>query len=141
MLHSDVRVILLCLSFQNNLEELWALLNFLLPSIFNSSDDFAQWFNKPFENVADPSAEEQVILQTFVGRCTSSILSFLLSLMYVNFEVLICSIILWQALLTEEENLLIINRLHQVLRPFMLRRLKHKVWSCRQHVPLELNLS
>jgi SNF2 family DNA or RNA helicase len=32
-----------------------------------------------------------------------------------------------QALLTEEENLLIINRLHQVLRPFMLRRLKHKV--------------
>lgn len=55
-------MILLCLSFQNNLEELWALLNFLLPSIFNSSDDFAQWFNKPFENVADPSAEEQVIL-------------------------------------------------------------------------------
>lgn len=35
--------------------------------------------------------------------------------------------ILLQALLTEEENLLIINRLHQVLRPFMLRRLKHKV--------------
>lgn len=51
----------MCLSFQNNLEELWALLNFLLPSIFNSSEDFAQWFNKPFENVADPSAEEQVI--------------------------------------------------------------------------------
>lgn len=33
-----------------------------------------------------------------------------------------------QALLSEEENLLIINRLHQVLRPFVLRRLKHKVW-------------
>lgn len=32
-----------------------------------------------------------------------------------------------QALLSEEENLLIINRLHQVLRPFVLRRLKHKV--------------
>ena len=38
---------------------------------------------------------------------------------------LTCSVI--QALLTEEENLLIINRLHQVLRPFVLRRLKHKV--------------
>ncbi|OEL37669.1 Chromatin structure-remodeling complex protein SYD, partial [Dichanthelium oligosanthes] len=32
-----------------------------------------------------------------------------------------------EALLSEEENLLIINRLHQVLRPFVLRRLKHKV--------------
>lgn len=63
---------------QNNLEELWALLNFLLPSIFNSSDDFAQWFNKPFENVADPSAEEQVIFQTFVEMCISGIPSFLI---------------------------------------------------------------
>ncbi|CAI9779257.1 unnamed protein product [Fraxinus pennsylvanica] len=36
-----------------------------------------------------------------------------------------------EALLSEEENLLIINRLHQVLRPFVLRRLKHKVlFSC-----------
>lgn len=32
-----------------------------------------------------------------------------------------------QALLNEEENLLVINRLHQVLRPFMLRRMKEKV--------------
>ncbi|MBA0588731.1 hypothetical protein Gorai_001824, partial [Gossypium raimondii] len=73
----------------NNLEELWALLNFLLPNIFNSSEDFSQWFNKPFESNGDNSADE--------------------------------------ALLSEEENLLIINRLHQVLRPFVLRRLKHKV--------------
>ncbi|CAK9259395.1 unnamed protein product [Sphagnum jensenii] len=87
---STHRLLLTGTPIQNNLEELWALLNFLLPNIFNSSDDFGQWFNKPFENVADPSAEQQ-------------------------------------ALLTEEENLLIINRLHQVLRPFMLRRLKHKV--------------
>nr|CAB3467703.1 unnamed protein product [Digitaria exilis] len=61
---------------QNNLEELWALLNFLLPNIFNSSDDFSQWFNKPFESNGDNSPDE--------------------------------------ALLSEEENLLIINRLHQV---------------------------
>ncbi|EPS74664.1 hypothetical protein M569_00090, partial [Genlisea aurea] len=74
---------------QNNLEELWALLNFLLPNIFNSSDDFSQWFNKPFQSNGDSSPDE--------------------------------------ALLSEEENLLIINRLHQVLRPFVLRRLKHKV--------------
>lgn len=33
---------------QNNLPELWALLNFLLPTIFSSVDTFDQWFNKPF---------------------------------------------------------------------------------------------
>jgi SWI/SNF-related matrix-associated actin-dependent regulator of chromatin subfamily A member 5 len=30
---------------QNNLHELWALLNFLLPDIFSSSEDFDEWFN------------------------------------------------------------------------------------------------
>ena len=43
---------------KNNLEELWALLNFLLPSIFNSSEDFSQWFNKPFESNGDNSTDE-----------------------------------------------------------------------------------
>ncbi|CAI0466635.1 unnamed protein product [Linum tenue] len=86
---SSHRLLLTGTPLQNNLEELWALLNFLLPNIFNSSEDFSQWFNKPFEGTADNSADE--------------------------------------ALLSEEENLLVINRLHQVLRPFMLRRLKHKV--------------
>ncbi|KAG2407182.1 Chromatin structure-remodeling complex protein [Vigna angularis] len=44
----------------NNLEELWALLNFLLPNIFNSSEDFSQWFNKPFESAGDSSPDERV---------------------------------------------------------------------------------
>ncbi|CAI9299634.1 unnamed protein product [Lactuca saligna] len=87
--NSSHRLLLTGTPLQNNLEELWALLNFLLPNIFNSAEDFSQWFNKPFESNADNSLEE--------------------------------------ALLSEEENLLIINRLHQVLRPFVLRRLKHKV--------------
>ncbi|GAB4851223.1 hypothetical protein Ancab_030519 [Ancistrocladus abbreviatus] len=86
---STHRLLLTGTPLQNNLEELWALLNFLLPNIFNSSEDFSQWFNKPFESNVDNSQDE--------------------------------------ALLSEEENLLIINRLHQVLRPFVLRRLKHKV--------------
>ncbi|KAM0917905.1 hypothetical protein ACQ4PT_009309 [Festuca glaucescens] len=88
---SSHRLLLTGTPLQNNLEELWALLNFLLPNIFNSSEDFSQWFNKPFESNGDNSEDE--------------------------------------ALLSEEENLLIINRLHQVLRPFVLRRLKHKVES------------
>lgn len=33
---------------QNKLPELWALLNFLLPSIFKSCSTFEQWFNAPF---------------------------------------------------------------------------------------------
>ncbi|CAL9188699.1 unnamed protein product [Musa hybrid cultivar] len=86
---SSHRLLLTGTPLQNNLEELWALLNFLLPNIFNSSEDFSQWFNKPFEGNGDNNPDE--------------------------------------ALLSEEENLLIINRLHQVLRPFVLRRLKHKV--------------
>nr|XP_029119475.1 uncharacterized protein LOC105042102 isoform X2 [Elaeis guineensis]XP_029119476.1 uncharacterized protein LOC105042102 isoform X2 [Elaeis guineensis] len=86
---SSHRLLLTGTPLQNNLEELWALLNFLLPNIFNSSEDFSQWFNKPFESSGDNNLDE--------------------------------------ALLSEEENLLIINRLHQVLRPFVLRRLKHKV--------------
>lgn len=49
---------LLLYSMQNSLEELWALLNFLLPNIFNSSEDFSQWFNKPFESSGDNSADE-----------------------------------------------------------------------------------
>ena len=33
---------------QNKLPELWALLNFLLPSIFKACNTFEQWFNAPF---------------------------------------------------------------------------------------------
>ena len=42
------RVLLTGTPLQNNLPELWALLNFLLPTIFSSVDTFDQWFNKPF---------------------------------------------------------------------------------------------
>jgi len=37
-----------CGMLQNKLPELWALLNFLLPSIFKSCANFEQWFNAPF---------------------------------------------------------------------------------------------
>ena len=33
---------------QNSLPELWALMNFILPSIFQSCTTFEQWFNTPF---------------------------------------------------------------------------------------------
>jgi SWI/SNF-related matrix-associated actin-dependent regulator of chromatin subfamily A member 5 len=62
-------------NMQNNLHELWSLLNFLLPEVFTSSDDFDAWFNT----------------NSFLGDAT------------------------------------LVERLHAVLRPFLLRRLKSEV--------------
>ncbi|KND04183.1 uncharacterized protein SPPG_01617 [Spizellomyces punctatus DAOM BR117] len=42
------RLILTGTPLQNNLPELWALLNFILPKIFNSVETFDDWFNHPF---------------------------------------------------------------------------------------------
>ena len=80
------RLLLTGTPIQNNLTELWALLNFLLPTIFASSDSFAAWFNAPFAG----TRSEDVALN-------------------------------------EEEEQAVISRLHQVLRPFLLRRKKAEV--------------
>jgi len=45
------RLLLTGTPLQNSLPELWALLNFLLPSIFQSIKSFDEWFNAPFANV------------------------------------------------------------------------------------------
>jgi SWI/SNF-related matrix-associated actin-dependent regulator of chromatin subfamily A member 5 len=44
-LKSENRLILTGTPLQNNLHELWALLNFLLPDLFSSSEDFDTWFD------------------------------------------------------------------------------------------------
>ncbi|KAF2114895.1 SNF2 family N-terminal domain-containing protein [Lophiotrema nucula] len=81
------RLILTGTPLQNNLTELWAMLNFVLPTIFKSVKSFDEWFNTPFANTGGQDKME----------------------------------------LTEEEQLLVIKRLHKVLRPFLLRRLKKDV--------------
>lgn len=70
---SKFRLLLTGTPLQNNLHELWALLNFLLPELFNSSEDFDRMF----------------------------------------------------ACQTLQQDLLV--KLHRILRPFMLRRLKSDV--------------
>ncbi|KAK0853315.1 transcriptional regulator [Friedmanniomyces endolithicus] len=85
--HTRYRLILTGTPLQNNLPELWALLNFVLPTIFKSVKSFDEWFNTPFANTG-----------------SSDTMS-----------------------LSEEEQILVIRRLHKVLRPFLLRRLKKDV--------------
>lgn len=101
------RLLLTGTPLQNKLPELWALLNFLLPSIFKSCSTFEQWFNAPFATTG-----EKVKLY--------------FRLISFNFFFYIFTL---QVELNEEETILIIRRLHKVLRPFLLRRLKKEVES------------
>lgn len=97
---------------QNSLQELWSLLNFLLPNIFNSVENFEEWFNAPFADKCDVSLtdEEQLLI---IRR-----------LHHVHFlSILNPSIRFITGLLTPGFGLLIV----QVIRPFILRRKKDEV--------------
>ncbi|KAG9939063.1 chromatin remodelling complex ATPase chain ISW1, partial [Aureobasidium melanogenum] len=74
MFNSRNRLLITGTPLQNNLHELWALLNFLLPDVFGDSEAFDQWFS------GQDSDQETVVQQ-----------------------------------------------LHRVLRPFLLRRVKSDV--------------
>ncbi|MCG8711190.1 hypothetical protein JHU04_004591, partial [Brenneria sp. 4F2] len=64
--HADYRLILTGTPLQNNLQELWALLNFALPKIFNSVKSFDEWFNTPFSSAGGQDkielSEEEMLL-------------------------------------------------------------------------------
>ncbi|CBZ56330.1 hypothetical protein NCLIV_067550 [Neospora caninum Liverpool] len=94
--HIKRRLALTGTPLQNDIGEVWALLNFLMPSIFNAKLNFEQWLNVPL--AAPPTL--------FGGNSQQD-------------EHLIN--------ITEEEKLLIVDRLHKVLRPFLLRREKAEV--------------
>lgn len=74
------------------------MLNFLLPTIFSSVDTFDQWFNKPFAAFRQQGPGNP-------GAGDDSAV----------------------AEISQEERLLIVHRLHEVLRPFVLRRVKSQV--------------
>jgi len=56
--HAARRLLLTGTPLQNNLGELWALLSFVLPAIFNDIQQYADWFNRPFQ-MEDEEAEEE----------------------------------------------------------------------------------
>jgi len=72
---------------QNNLSELWSLLNFILPDIFDDLNSFRSWFD--FDDVDDADKARHILH-------------------------------------SEQQNQ-VISKLHNILRPFMLRRLKNDV--------------
>uniref|UniRef100_A0A6S8IFU9 SNF2 super family n=1 Tax=Dunaliella tertiolecta TaxID=3047 RepID=A0A6S8IFU9_DUNTE len=82
------RLLLTGTPLQNNLAELWSLLNFLMPDIFNSMSDFESWFE----------------FSSAVGQQGAS-----------------------QEIVMLEQRNKVISKLHGILRPFVLRRLKADV--------------
>jgi ATP-dependent DNA helicase len=60
---------------QNNLGELWSLLNFLLPDVFYSMSTFESWFDMDtISGSAEESSEAQQqrsqVLSFFQARCS-----------------------------------------------------------------------
>ena len=76
------RLLLTGTPLQNNLMELWSLMHFLMPHVFESHRDFKEWFSNPMTGMVEGNME-------------------------YNNE--------------------LVKRLHKVLRPFILRRLKREV--------------
>jgi len=81
------RLLLTGTPLQNNLSELWSLLNFLLPDIFDDLDSFQKWFD--FRAINEHGGSERIIEQ--------------------------------------EREHQVLERLHAILTPFLLRRLKSDV--------------
>ncbi|KAL6848387.1 hypothetical protein ACP4OV_021681 [Aristida adscensionis] len=53
------RLLLTGTPLQNDLKELWSLLNLLLPEVFDSSKAFQDWFSKPFQRDGPTQSEEE----------------------------------------------------------------------------------
>jgi SWI/SNF-related matrix-associated actin-dependent regulator of chromatin subfamily A member 5 len=65
----DFRLLITGTPLQNNLHELWALLNFLLPEVFNEADKFDKWFNTEDEAATNNVVKRlHTVLQPFLLR-------------------------------------------------------------------------
>lgn len=47
------RLLLTGTPVQNSMAELWALLHFIMPTMFDSHDEFTEWFSKDIESHAE----------------------------------------------------------------------------------------
>ena len=94
LLDSKFRLLVTGTPLQNNLHELWALLNFLMPDIFSSSSDFDDWFG--MGNNKDDGDDGEENKEKMEEEA-------------------------------EERNAEIVQQLHRILKPFLLRRTKSEV--------------
>lgn len=105
LFHLKHRLLITGTPLQNNLHELWALLNFILPDVFGDSDAFDAWFTRGDENALAPEVE--------VGESTEVAVK-------AEGE-------------TQKDDAAqgtqnsVISQLHKVLQPFLLRRIKSDV--------------
>lgn len=97
------RLLLSGTPIQNSMAELWALLHFIMPTLFDSHDEFNEWFSKDIES----HAENKTGIDESEFDCFSVRKYFRFSLIIVFVEQ--------------------ISRLHMILKPFMLRRIKKDV--------------
>ena len=65
---STISLLITGTPLQNNLHELWALLNFLLPDVFSNSEDFDEWFNVSGTIETDMIKKLHSILRPFLLR-------------------------------------------------------------------------
>ena len=66
--HSNFRLLITGTPLQNNLHELWALLNFLLPDVFRHADDFDELFNVEDGDQAGVVKQLHKVLRPFLLR-------------------------------------------------------------------------
>jgi len=102
------RLLLTGTPLQNSLEELWGLLTFVAPRSFSALDTFKQWFALP--PLPPCCRDREAANSKYAGQPSAET---------------DCNTV--KRLLSEEEELLIIRRLHRILRPFLLRRTKSLV--------------
>lgn len=99
-LHASNRILLTGTPLQNNLAELWSLLNFILPDVFHDFGTFQSYFNfSEFESLVDENQSEENREK--------------------NVE--------FNSLISIEIRKALVNNLHTILKPFILRRLKQDV--------------
>jgi len=92
------RLLLTGTPLQNNLGELWSLLNFILPAIFDSAQSFDSWFCSPFAHLKTTTKKSKK------GKSAEPMVS-----------------------ISDEERLMVMDRLHRAIDPFLLRRMKKDV--------------